>query len=223
MSGKRMWAIVPVAVLAVAVLPLGQESLRAQESWQPARGGASTWGSGPAARSASAAGSGNFGDGANWSAGTASFGSARQPGGVWTSGSRLPATSKSASGPEAAGSPTSGGTPKPIGVRLLFPASPVSAPKSNAQVLKARSGLKPATGPHFGMANGRGGGTSKSSTTKKSLFSSRGRASSGSRTGMSSGFGKPKASSIGLNPTGESSSKSRPALGASTGMEDPLH
>ncbi len=219
MSGKRLWAIVPVAVLAMAVL-LGPESLRAQESWQPARGGASTWGSGPAVRSASAAGSGNFGDGANWSAGKGSFGSAKQPGGVWASGSGLPGPSKNASGPNAAGSPTSGGTPKPTGVRLTPPTSPASAPKSNAQVYRARSGQKSATGPHFGMADG--GRTGKSSTKKAIAISSRGRASSGSRTGISSVFGKPKKSSSELSPTGEPSSKSSPVLDGSTGTEDPL-
>jgi hypothetical protein len=223
MSGEKLWAIVPVAVLAVAVL-LGQESLRAQESWQPARGGASTWGSGPGVRSTSAAGSGSFGDGANWSAGKGSFGSASQPGVVWTSsGSGLPAASKSASGPNSALSPTSGNTPKPTGVRLVFPTSPASAPKSNAQVLRARSGQKSATGPHFGMANGGGRGTSKSLTTKKAPISSRSHASSSAHTSASFGFGKPKASSSGLDPTGESSSKSEPALDGSTGTEEPPH
>lgn len=213
--------MVPVAVIAVAVL-LGQESLRAQESWQPGRGGASTWGSGPAVRPTSTAGSGSFGDGAIWSAGKTSFGSASQPGGVWISGSGLPATSKSASGPNAAGSPTSGATPKPAGVRLMMPASPTSAPRSNAQVHGASSGHKSATGPHFGMANGRGGGTGKFSTTKKSPFSSRSRASSSSRTGTSSGFGKPKESSSGLSPTGATPSQDGSAPGAATGLDDPL-
>lgn len=221
MSGRRLWATVPVAVLSMAVL-LGQQSLTAQESWQPTRSGASTWGSGTPVRSTSTAGSGSFGDGANWSAGKGSFGSAKQPGGVWTTGSGISASNKSASGPNATGSPTSGVTPKPAGVRLMLPASPVTAPKTSAQVFSAPSGQKSATGPHFGMANGAGGGTGKSSTAKKTPFSSRSRASSGSRTGTSSGFGKPKGSSSGLGPAGETPSKSGSALGAPTGMEDPL-
>jgi hypothetical protein len=219
MSGKRLWAIVPVAVVAVAVL-LGQESSSAQESWQPARGGASNWGSGPAVKSTSAAGSGSFGDGAHWSAGTTSFGSARQPGGVWTSGSGFPDTSKSTSGPKAAGSPTPGGMPKPAEARLMPPTGPASAPKSSTPVYRASSGQKSVTGPHLGTA--KGGGTNKSSTTKKGPTSSRRRASSGSRTGMSSGFDKPKADSGELNPLGESSPTNKSALDGSTGLEDPL-
>lgn len=221
MNGKRLRAVVPVAVLAMAVL-LGQESLMAQESWQPARGGASTWGSGPPVRSTQAAGTGNFGEGANWSAGKGSFGSASQPGGVWTSGSGLPGPSKSASGPNAVVSPSSGATPKLAGVRLMLPASPTSAPKSNAQVYRARAGQKSATGSHIGMANGGRAGANKFSPAKSTRFSARSHASSGSRTGMSSGVGKPKESSSGLSPTGEPSSKSGPALGAPTGTEDPM-
>ncbi len=221
MSGKRLWAIVPVAVLAVAVL-LGQESLRAQDSWQPARGGASTWGSGPPVRSTSTAGSGSFGGGANWSAGKGSFGSANQPGGVWTSRSGLPGPSKSASGPNASGGPTSGVTPKPTGLRLIVPTSSTSGPKTSAQVPRAPSGQKPTTGSHFGMANGAGGGTRKSLTTKKAAFSARSRVASGSQTGMSSGFGKPKKSSSGLSPADEPSSKSGSALDTSTGLDEPL-
>jgi hypothetical protein len=221
MSGERVLAIVSVAVLAVAVL-LGQETLRAQDSWQPGHGGASTWGSGPPVRSTSTAGSGNFGGGANWSAGKTSFGSASQPGGVWTSGSGSPAPTKSASEPNAAGSPTSGGTPKPAGVRPVFPTSPASAPKSDARVVRARSGQKSATGPHFEIANGGGGRAGKSATTKKGPVSSRSHASSSAHTSASFGFGKPKASSSELNPTGEPSSRSEPALNGSTGTEDPL-
>lgn len=219
MRGKRLWEMVPGALLAVAVL-FGQQSLSAQESWQPARGGASRWGSGPAVRSTPAAGSGSFGGGARWSAGNTSFGSARQPGGVWISSSGFPATSKSASGPDGVGSPTSGATPKPAEVRLLFPTYPTSAPKSKAQVHRAGSGQKSVTGPHFGMTSHVR--TGKSSTAKKASFSSRSHASSGSRTGMSSGFGKTKESSSGLSPTGETPSESESPLGAPSESEDPL-
>jgi hypothetical protein len=213
MTGNRLRAMIPFAAVAVAAF-LSMDAANGQESWQPARGGASSWGSGPAAgTSTSKAGTGAFGDGAGWNAGKASFGSAKQPGGVWVDGSASPAaSSKSTAKPIAVGNSPSVDGGKLTGVHSALATSHVSAPQSKAPVAHASSGLGSAKNLHPGMASGGRGGSTKLSSAKSTAPASKGRTSSSS---TSSGFGKPKESEPGLDlPSGSSS-------GAKPGLDDP--
>jgi hypothetical protein len=221
MSGNRLRATISFAAVALAAF-LCMDAAGAQESWQPARGGASSWGTGPAGTSASKAGTGSFGGGAGWGAGKASFGSAKQPGGVWVDGSALPAaSSKSTAKPIAAGNPPSGDGGKLTGVHSELPTSPGSAPQSKMPVSHAGLGLSSSKNLHLGMANGGRGGSAKLSSAKSTALASRGRSSSHSRTSTISGFGKSKESEPGMNPEGGSSPGGTPGLDAPSEPGEP--
>jgi hypothetical protein len=222
MRGEKLRAIAFVAALATASV-LALEAAGAQESWQPARGGASAWGSGPAPRSTPVAGTGAFGGGANWTAGKGSFGLARQPGGVWTAGPAMPTANKSALGPIATEGAPSRAMPKQIGFRLAAPTGTPSAPEIKTQIHQAHSSQKSAAAPHFGMPTRSRSRNFKFSSAKSTALASRSRASSNSRTGKSSSFSKPKTSREGHNPFGGSSSSSEEGFGTLPEIDESSH
>jgi hypothetical protein len=221
-SGNRLRAMISFAVVAVAAF-LCVDAAGAQESWQPARGGASSWGAGSAAgTSASKAGAGAFGGGAGWDAGKANFGSVKQPGGVWVDGSTLPAAeSKSTAKAITAGNPPSGDGGKLTGIHSELPTSPGSAPQSKTAVSHAGLGSSSSKNLHPGMANGGRGGSAKLSSPKSSALPSRGRTSSHGGTSAISGFGKPKVSEPGMSPEGGSAPTGTPGLDAPSEPGDP--
>jgi hypothetical protein len=219
MSGNRLRAIIPFAAIAVIVF-FRMDAANAQESWQAGRGGASSWGTGPAAgTSAPKAGTGAFGDGASWDAGKANFGSAKQPGGVWADGSAFPtASSKSTAKPIAAGNLPSGDGGKLAGVHSALAMSHSGAPQSKTPVSHAGLGLSSSKNLHAGMASGGRGGTTKLSSAKSTALASKGRTSSSSTI---SGFGKSKESEPGFDPLGGSSPGGMPGLNAPSEPGEP--
>lgn len=221
MNRMRLSTMVSMPVFALAVLS-SQGASSAQESWQPARGGASSWGSGPAQSSTSVAGNSVFGRDGDWNAGKGSFGSAKQPGGVWTAVPALPATNKSVLAPVAAGSVPLRQAPKPSGPHATPPAGSTAAPRSNAQVSQAHTSWKPPIALHFGMANGNRGGAYHSSSAKSASLGSQGRASSNNRTTTSPAIVKPKRTSQSGNPLGGPNSAGEPAPGATPEIGEPL-
>lgn len=126
MSGKNLRSILPAAMFAMAFL-VWLQGAGAQESWQPAGGGASAWKAGVPVATTQTTETSHFTGSGNWAAGKSSFGLEKQPGGVWT---------------DSAGLPTS--------ISALPASARISKAKANALETNPLSGLqKPAAGQNL--------------------------------------------------------------------------
>ena len=225
MSGEKARSTLPAAVLTLAVL-MGLQAANGQESWQPARGGASTWQAGTIAKPAPAAGTGSSAGREGWGAGARTINLRVQPGGIWTesSGSALPVSSKTMEGKAAAlgAFPRSQG-PNPAGI-LPLPTPSRSAPQLNrARTAHAGTGQRPAISSRFQKQNGKPGATFKFQRSKSISPGSHGQAPSHGSTGLGSPLGSSGENAPGLSsPLGGSTSNSGLGLGAPTGVDRPM-
>ncbi len=224
MSGEKARSALPAAVLTLAVL-MGLQAANGQESWQPARGGASTWQAGTVAKPAPAAGTGSFAGRGGWGAGDRSFDSRVQPGGIWTEGSALPASSKSMEGKAAAlGAFPRIQVPRPAGIPPLPTPSRSGPQLSRARTAHAGTGQRPAISSRFQKQNGKPGAAFKFQRSKPISPGSHGQAPSHGSTGLGSPLGSSKGNAPGLSsPLGGSTSNSGLGLGAPTDVDRPMH
>ncbi|MGA2569222.1 MAG: hypothetical protein ABSF23_01770 [Terracidiphilus sp.] len=198
-----------------------------QETWQPARAGASTWGAGQKTNTAQTATGRMTGGSSGWIAGRGSFGSSLQPGGVWQGSlggpvSTSPAITKNTgNGNLQPGSALNKTNPAPK-LASLHPAPATvrtAAAQGKAQGSRASGAARSSTGPHFGVAGKGRSGAFKSTSAHAKTAHSR----SGSGTGTHSGSGSPAPGPLGSNPFATTPSSGAPGLGAPGGLDGTLH
>jgi len=223
MNSARLRMIFSVAALAVASwLSLG--AARAQETWQPAHGGASSWGAGKATSGNLATRSSASGSSSSWIAGKGSFASASQPGGVWTDGSATPGAASKIPAKSIAGRTLrTSQIPKRAAVSAAPAAGRMVAQKSKAQIAHAPTGLHASTGPHFGMANGGHGGAFKFTSAKPTASSTRSSAAPSSRSEANPGLGLPMLDEPVSDPFASSSPGNGLGTAASSGLDETSH
>lgn len=159
MNAMSLRKVIPIAVFASAGF-LSLEGAHTQESW--GTGGASSWGGGAtSSTTTTTTHASRSGGSSNWAAGSGSFESKDQKGGVWHAGSTLPpATSSGPGGSTAKSSLTNSVSARPV-VNKAAPSPSHYAPVVGKTQPPHFSGGSPSTaghsfiGPHVG--DGRGG------------------------------------------------------------------
>jgi hypothetical protein len=242
MSGEKLRNILPVSMLAMAFF-VWLQGAGAQESWQPADGGASAWGARMSAATAQTPGTSHFTGGGEWAAGKASFGLEKQPGGVWADGAGLP-TSISAlpagvrvskAKALALGTNPLIGLQKPaeaqklpaLGLTPMPAAGHTPIRQNKAQSSHTYPGRHSAVRTQFHMQYGRKAATFKFPSSRPTFASSQGGnssgKSSGNRTEPGSPFGSSNESTGVPNPLDDSSSRSGLGTGGPTDLGQDLH
>lgn len=233
MSSASLGKVVPVTMLAAACFMILSTAQAQQASWGVGRTSASSWGTSAKTNTSqtttSRTSASTSSSSSSWIAGKGSFGSTRQPGGVWRDSASKTANvaSRAAKTVEAESYQKTPAT-KRVGLSPAAATVRTSAPQGKTQNARAPGGVRSSTGAHFGASSRGKTGPFNRQFAHRNTVDLHPNSSSDKQTKQRSGFGATSkgaqgGSSPATNPFAVGDSGSTPGSGSPTDLGGTPH